>query len=321
MPYTGRSNLLKAIMAADLSPVTKKTYKDRGSMLKRETKRSLFYIASHPEVYIPWLEKEYPNVTSRKVYFSFILGLYKYNQGFAEQCPEAYKKYVEVFKVADQAVEARYKENLPSDRQKDGYVPFADIIKKRDSLRSGVIDKLLLGLYTYLPPIRCEYGRVALYKSNAMPASPDPNHIIDEKTLIISQFKTKRYHKPSVRELPKELTKELRMSLNLQPRAFLFVNRFGDPFTSNGYSRWAGDRLQELFGKPLTVTIIRHSFINTLDFNTLSMAEKEEIAEAMQHTVTTQDRYRLLFKDTGSEKDAAPTTSQCKWVCTKDKVK
>lgn len=300
MPFNGRSNLLKTIMTADLSPVTKKTYKDRAAMLKKETKRSLYYIAAHPEVYIPWLDTQYPNVASKKVYLSFILGLYKYNPGFSDQCPNAYNMYVEAFKEADKAVETKYKENKPSDRQKDGYVPHDDLIKKRNMLPEGSIDRLLLGFYTYLPPIRCEYGRIALVDNKS--DSQEPNRIVDGKHLIISQFKTKRYHSPYVKELPAPLVKELRHSLSVQPRQFLFVNKYGNPFTPNGYSRWTGERFFELFGKPLTVTLIRHSFINTLDFNNLTVAEKERIAEAMQHTVSTQDRYRLLFNDSKRDK-------------------
>jgi len=53
--------------------------------------------------------------------------------------------------------------------------------------------------------------------------------------------------------------------------------------------------LKKLFNKPLTISLIRHSYINSLDFNKLSVIEKENIAKDMAHTVNTQDRYRLIF--------------------------
>jgi hypothetical protein len=41
--------------------------------------------------------------------------------------------------------------------------------------------------------------------------------------------------------------------------------------------------------------MIRHAYINSLDFNKLTVAEKENIAKDMAHTIGTQDRYRLIF--------------------------
>jgi hypothetical protein len=35
----------------------------------------------------------------------------------------------------------------------------------------------------------------------------------------------------------------------------------------------------------------------TLDFNTLTIAEKERIASEMRHTIKIQDQYRLIFQN------------------------
>ena len=67
-----------------------------------------------------------------------------------------------------------------------------------------------------------------------------------------------------------------------------------------------------IFKRPMTVALIRHAYINTIDFNTLSIKDKKEIATSMGHTIETQDSYRLLFDDKKAE---------CDCVCTaKDKA-
>ena len=46
----------------------------------------------------------------------------------------------------------------------------------------------------------------------------------------------------------------------------------------NTYTKWCNRVLERLFGRALTVSLIRHAYINTLDFNKLTIKEKEEIA-------------------------------------------
>jgi hypothetical protein len=94
---------------------------------------------------------------------------------------------------------------------------------------------------------------------------------------------------------------DLLKSLESHDRKWLFVNTRGEPYTHLRYTEWTICVFKRLFGRPLTVALIRHSFINEIDFNNISIKEKKEIAESMGHTMETQDRYRLLF----DKKDAA----------------
>jgi hypothetical protein len=75
----------------------------------------------------------------------------------------------------------------------------------------------------------------------------------------------------------------------------LFMDREKKPYKENSYNRWVNRTLQKLFNKPLTISLIRHSYINSLDFNKMTIVQKEMIAKDMAHTVNTQDRYRLIF--------------------------
>jgi hypothetical protein len=272
----------------------------------------------HPTTYIPLIRKWYEKDTTYKVNLSFIMGIFKYNKQLQIDHASAFEKWGAAFKSADGAVNDRYESNAPTERQVQGYVPYDKIIKARDELPPGSINRLLLGMYTHLRPMRCEYARVAIYKTKP-PASSnkdtkdkdskdkdskkeiEDNYILlNRGRLIIRHFKTRKHHEGYDIAIPKPLMEDLKASLVETPREWLFVNANGNPYSPALFSQWTMRVFKSVFKKPLTVALIRHSYINTLDFNQLSVAEKKEIALSMGHTVGTQDRYRLIF-DTNND--------------------
>jgi hypothetical protein len=300
-PKADHIDLLAAIDSnADLSPVTKRNYHDRiRAISNRADEKDLLKIILSPDKYIPLMRKWYPLATSHKIHYTAILSLFRYNPEFKEKNKAVHEKWVKAFREADDAVNERYETNKPTDRQVEGYVPYEKLIEVRDSLPAGHIHRLLLDMYTLIKPMRCEYARVAIYRGK-VPDKPDPNYINihgKKANLVLTHFKTRKHHDAYDIELPKELVADLLKSLEDQPREWLFVNTRNEPYTPTIYTQWTSRVFLKLFKKPLTVSLIRHSYINTIDFNTLSIKEKKEIATSMGHTVETQDRYRLLFTD------------------------
>jgi hypothetical protein len=288
------SELFKNIQKADLSEVTKRNYLQKSIVLIKLVGKPIEYIIEHPDAVIKKIESEYDNTSSRKSFFVVILAIFRYNPELKTKYKKEYEKWMKGFEEIDEKVNDRYKENAPSDRQKEGYIKYDDIVKKRESLESGNIERLLLSMYTYIKPLRCDFNRIRLYKSGDK--KTEPNYIYDGR-LVLRKYKTAKSHEEYDEELPKELQKEIKESLKKEPREWLFQMNSGEPYLRNTYTKWTTNTFKRLFGKPLTVSLIRHSFINTLDFNTLTIKEKEEIAESMKHSVSTQDRYRLIFKD------------------------
>lgn len=297
-------NLLAAIESADLSPKTKENYRRQVSAFATHTDKSIEDIMTQPDTFIPLMQKWYPKDTTRKVNISTLLGLYRYNIVFKAKHINAYNKWFEAFDEARTKVNARYEENKPSKKQEDGYVPFHKIIEMRDRQPEGSIERLLLGMYTHLRPMRCEYSRVAIYKGTVPADNIEPNYIIMKANgarMIIKHFKTRKHHEAFNILLPRLLYNDLVKSLEVKPRVWLFQNTKSEPYINDTFGAWSMTIFKTLFKRPLSVSIIRHSYINTIDFNKLSIKEKREIADAMGHTIETQDRYRLLFNDNGEE--------------------
>jgi len=312
--YAVKSDLIQPILNAELSPVTKRVYLTRLRTILGETGKSIFAVATNPAEHLAWVRGWSEAPATQKSYIAAILAVFRHNEGLKDQQPQAYQDWYAAFQEINGAIDERYKNNEPSARQKEGYVPYDEIVAKRDALPDGSDDRLLLSLYTYLPPLRCDFNRLRIYDAepaatakDAAAAPAELNYIVlprraaggaNVALLVLGEFKTRAHHaEPLRKELPEPLTEQLRLSVHARDRDWVFTDRSGGPYSATSYTKWTGRALARLFGRPLTVSLIRHSFINTLDMNTLTVAEKEKIAHDMAHTVAMQDRYRLIFKD------------------------
>ena len=286
----------QCITDADLSPVTKRTYLERLRYMIQNTKTELYEIITHPSKYIEWIKKHSPSLQTQKSYISGILAVFKHTPNLKDAERKHYYEWYQEFKKIHEKIDDHYKQNEPSQKQKEAYVPYQEIVAKRNTLGKGSKEKLLLSLYTYLPPLRSDFNKVYLYE-NPQKTYEHENYILlfDPPTLVLNEFKTTKKKEGYERVLPEELVEEIKASLAKNPREWLFMDRDKKPYKSGSFTKWANRTLKSLFTKPLTISLIRHSYINQLDFNRLTVQEKEDIAKDMAHTVTTQDRYRLIF--------------------------
>jgi hypothetical protein len=170
---------------------------------------------------------------------------------------------------------------------------YQDIVKKRDELESGSISKLLLSFYTYLPPVRADYGSVAIIHAEDETTSPNYIRIIDEghAVCILTEFKTAKRYKKIENTLPDTLLQELQASLLKQPRTHLFVNQNNKPFTRNAFTVWTKRILSKLFDTQLTLVIVRHLFLSTIDYNNSTAEELLELGNKMGHSIQMQREY------------------------------
>lgn len=288
----------ECIVKADLSPTTKRVYLERLKYMIEATKAELGEILKNPKEYIEWINKHSKTEQTKKSYISAVLAVFKHTPNLKEKQKDIYYQWYQEFKKVHEEIDNRYKLNEPTEKQKNAYVPYSEIVKKRDTLPKGSKERLLLAFYTYLPPLRSDFNKVYLYHTAPSSKPEHDNYIrLDSTppTLVLQEFKTARKKEFYEKELPKELVEELEESLTKSPREWLFMDRTKEPYISSSFTKWANRTLKKLFGKNLTISLIRHSYINQLDFNNLTVKEKEEIAKDMAHTVSTQDRYRLIF--------------------------
>jgi hypothetical protein len=296
MKYTKDTNYLDAISKADLSLISKRVYLERIKTICTKMEKDVYWVLKNPKEVTEFIFKLSEAESTRKSYISAILAIYKHNEGLRDTpgFNNSYKEWLEIFKELDDFIEERYKLNKPSDKQLEGYVKYQDIIKKRDELEHGTLEKLLLGFYTYIKPLRADFNNVHIYKKFVATPKYDNYILMNEKKLVLQEFKTQKKHDKLEIDIPNELITELENSLKKRPREWLFTDKEGNPYKSNSFTKWANRTFQRLFKKPLTITLIRHSYISSLDQNKLTTKEKEEIAHAMGHTKGMQELYRFV---------------------------
>jgi len=168
-----------------------------------------------------------------------------------------------------------------------------DLIKKRDEQGLDTMSKLLLSMYTMIPPVRLDYYATHIIKKGETPETE--NYIVlgeTEAELVIGKYKTSRKHGNIVHpKLPDELYRIIIQSLKEFPRKYLFETN-GKPYSSNAvFSKWSSSVLTKLFGVELNLTMVRHIYISSKDLGKMTVQERKELGKQMGHTIEVQAMY------------------------------
>ncbi len=228
----------------------------------------------------------------------------------------SYDSYLKLFDKLDGILKERSKSNLPygaSQRQAAGFVSHAELQQLRRKLPVGSKERLLLSFYGGgIPPVRNDLHSAFIHMlkckegaaKDAIMSSVTPNYILlpydvkKEGALILREFKTQDRRDPVlyIRRLGLELSDEIRASLQQFPREYLFTEaRICRPYTVEGFQKLVSRTLQALFGKPCTLTLLRHSYVShMLAAGQLSIKDREELARDMCHSVQTQAQYQFI---------------------------
>lgn len=198
-----------------------------------------------------------------------------------------------------QPIAAQLDSNQPTERQAKSVVPYEQIVAMRDQQPRGSDESVLLGLFTHIPPARGgDYHALRIVQKDdectqgnclVLPAQ-------GAARILLRKFKTAKRHGMIQHVLPVAFAAEIRDSLKQRPRQHLFEPHVDDAdvYTRSAFSKWANRRLKHLFGKALTLTLIRHAYIsNTIDWNK-PLSELNDIARSLGHTVMTSKRYQFI---------------------------
>jgi len=193
-------------------------------------------------------------------------------------------------------------ENRPTDLQlKKGGVHLAynDICIARDGLPVGSNERLLMAMYTMIPPARADYFATQLVYNDEVPEEKNYIRIRgDSMECTLTDFKTAKQFKQIVNPFPPELVAEVKASLDKNPRQYLFVNANGKPHTRNSFVLWSGRALGRLLDMKFTLVFFRHAFVTnffaTHDMNTTTDEEVKSISDKMGHSTEMFRAYKWV---------------------------
>jgi integrase len=174
--------------------------------------------------------------------------------------PVLEEKWTTLKRINWEPIQQRYDENRPSEHQQDKIMEFEEIERIRETLEKGSIERLLLSFYTLVEANRADYFATELIQTGQ--ESTEENYIVDHKTLIIKDFKTKATYKKIENTLSEKVQEELRESLKKKPRRYLFTRDDNTPYPDrNQFSKWACRTLTRVLKHPMTLTTMRHLYI------------------------------------------------------------
>ncbi len=186
-------------------------------------------------------------------------------------------------------------EALPNRCQ--GYVPWGDLCRVRDTLQFGTIQRLLLELYTHALARSREYASVRIFTE--VPTKElrrmYPNHCVlhpsgpAKSYLRIGDHKTAGHvgpYKVPLNAAASSLHRAILTSLRQEPRRHLFEqpSKPGYGFSNaSSFNRFCNRRFRAVFGRPLlTSNSVRHSFVNSLSLD--NDAQLQHASKRLAHT-------------------------------------
>ena len=287
---------------------TQKQYDSAYRVLTKMTGKKIEDILTTPEdTYKCMTTHEYKegknyDIKSVKNFLTAIMKYYKViGDGVItqEHLPD-YLKYLSYFNGVKANIQTFYNTNQPTERQREGLIPWCDVIKKRDELSTteyGSRRHLLLSMYSYIPPLRQDFNEVRIY--GRTPKNAEGNYIVinrQTRKLFLNEYKTATHYGKYEIDLPVELVKVIEASIKKTPREYLFTDlNEGKPYSSSSFTWFSNHTLKEVLdNRKVSVSMLRHSYISGQDYNKLSEADKQTIARQMCHSVHEQSMYRKI---------------------------
>jgi hypothetical protein len=269
--------------------------------------QNIEYIVDNPDIAMKALEKQTTiaqTPANKHMFISAIVAWLKHTDNGKIRSERIQQKWETLQKDNWETRRQRDLNNEPTGNQLEvaTKVDWTTVIKKRDSLQEGSNEKLLISLYTYIPPVRADYFEVHINPPQSIIDSKTPkNYIVltdsaSTSILVIKDFKTATKYKEIKHTLPEPLYKEIKASLKKSPRNYLFTMPSDNrrPFDRNSFSKWANAQLKSVFKVPMNLTSFRHLYISAIDFNNTRGIELEQIGKSMGHSVSMQKGYQWI---------------------------
>jgi hypothetical protein len=210
-----------------------------------------------------------------------------------------------------------------NEKQKENWVSWADVLKRREELTEDVskfannktvtspqyetlMRYVILGLYTEIQPRRNEYLDLYIVKKWNDKMATDKNYLdVATAKLILNKYKTSKKYGVQTLDIPEILLGQIHLFLKFHPLwkgvakrqtapVKFLVNYEGEPITALNFITRVLNRV--FHGKKVGSSMLRHVYISD-KYKEADSIEKERArdAEAMGHSVGVQKS--VYFKD------------------------
>lgn len=264
----------------------------------RYFKSKLKYTTHINNRFIKSMEDQYPNKTTLKIYlipFTVLFGYLSNDKYFKKK----YDYFNHIIVDLNNDYEKIRDDNAVSDEDKDKIITdYSDdtIMKNMDKLDTP-LEKVIYGIYMFIPPRRLEYINMFITTNSNTKLDKDKNYIILTKrfptNLIFNSYKTSdRYGTQNI-SIPTQLGKIIYdyISTNKLKSSDLFLNMNHTQFIK---------LIKKVFKKAydidgITNRWLRISYATYIASLNISNNEKNDLAIAMAHGVIQSSKYRKII--------------------------
>ena len=248
--------------------------------------------------------------SSKKSYYCAILSL----KGVEEKAREVYSKRVK--ELSDGLYQKSKKQEL-TEKEKEKYLSWEDIIRLRDSIKPTSPDDyflyqdwIILCLYTMFPPLRADYAPMLVWNKKHKKIDEGNYMVLRNKQpyMVLHEYKTKsRFGRVEIK-IPEPLASYLRefreFSGNTDGEALL-MNTSHAPMSAENLSQRVISIFERIANKRVGISMLRHSYITMMrSGKELTILQKEALARSMLHSALTNELYRRPEAETKSEEES-----------------
>jgi hypothetical protein len=275
------------------------------AMMPEPQKQTLDYIVDNPEAASEIL-KSSATITqtsaNRHMFYSAVVAYLKHTANGKQRSERLQNRWLTIQKENWEERRQASLDNTPSENQMAvaTSISWQQVITMRNTLPKGSLEKLLLSVYTYIPPVRADYYEMRINpKQSEINAKTNFIQLTNSQqtsVLVIRDFKTAAKYKEIKHTIPQPLYDEIVASLQAKPRNYLFTmpTDTARPYDRGSFSKWANKVLSALFKVPMTLTSLRHMYVSTLDFNNTRAKDLERIGNSMGHSISMQKGYQWI---------------------------
>jgi hypothetical protein len=224
--------------------------------------------------------------TSTRVALSALRKLYPDNKEIVDEMMRRREQY----KKLDTAQE-------PTEKQKKKFISWDDIITFRTDYQEGMsaTEKLLINLYTLIPPARADYGKMLIVDRKPKTPEDGCNYLIlrpKTASFLFHAFKTHRTMGDQMAKIPASLQKIIREYV--KPGQKYLLEHDGKPWSDELMSMSVRRMFQKYLHMDTGISMIRHAYCTNVHAGEKSITENGTIAKKMMHSPMLSQCYRFL---------------------------
>jgi len=230
-----------------------------------------------------------------KMYYISIVSLLKLHGGFKKTI-EIYRKKQLEYNTKQSEI---YQKQELSKSEASKFMEWDEILNLKLQIEEAVnnqntfLDYLVYCLYTELPPMRLDYGELQIV--NELPNNAKGNFYINNQhpQIVLTEYKTAHRYGKHIIDIPHELSEIIKLYIEIFEPKFLIESR-GKPLTPSSLNYKLTNLFKKFTDKPISVNILRHSYISYHKKGTPTINEANELASSMGHSVGMSEIYRRI---------------------------